>query len=174
MKKLLAVLFTSLAIMEVKSQIIVTTGRFGNLKPGTPLDSINMQLNQQIKLKTLQNAYEESYDTVYVTYKSAPVRLVIHQFTNYNDEKASTELMSVYSESVNVSTRSGIKAGDNKFDVIKRLDGMYLTVQPEKELGKNISSVVLHDYENSKLLKFYFRDNILYAIECSVEIEYGC
>ncbi len=115
---------------KLDAQVTVTTAKFGNLKVGASLDSTNRQLDQKIKLPALQEGQEFSYDTIYTTYRSASIRLVFYQYIHYETKKLITELSSIYSESSNVITRSGIKTGDNKFDVVKKLDGMFLTIKP--------------------------------------------
>ncbi len=159
---------------KLNAQITVTTARFGNLKLGSSLDSVNSLLGQKIKLPAIREDGEFSYDTIYTTYRSATLRLVFYQHLHYQTKKLITELNSIYSESNNVITKSGIKTGDNKFEVIKKLDGMFLTIQPEKEIGKNASSVLLYDRDNSNRLTFYFRENILYAIEFAMNIDDAC
>lgn len=163
---LLSIPFLSTAV-NAQAPTISST-RFGNIKLGFPIDSINKYVDQKISIARPTKEDEYLWDTVAVVYKGIPVKLVINQYLHYEKKVPVSELRAIYTESPNVSTKSGIKAGQDKFEIIKKLDGSYLYVRPEKDLGKNISVIVLWDQDNYTQLTFYFRDNILYAFECTM------
>lgn len=155
----------------VHAQIqLVSSTRMEELKLGLPVDTINKIVNGQIPIK--KQTKEFVYDTVNIIYKSDSVRLVFSRFLSL-ENKVQTSLVSIFSKAKGLKTRSGIKPGDNKFDIIKKLDGASMRISPDWHFAENDperkphSVVVLYDYENDSLLNFYFYNNSLYGFECS-------
>lgn len=147
----------------------ISSMRLDELKLKMPLDSVNKMLGTQLKVK--ESKWEFSTDTIWTVYKGDSVRLV---FDRIVDEKKQvrSNLQNIYSASKTVKTKSGIRYGDNKFDIIKKLDGNTLRVAqdwffehlPEK---KSYTSVALYDYDNYSIFIFHFYNNSLYAMECA-------
>lgn len=170
MKKSLAIcVLMSLLISTVNAQIqLVTTTRMDELKILLPVDSVNKILGTNIKLK--QDGRDFNYDTLNVLFKADSVRLVFSKFIN-NKNKLETSLVSIYSNGKTLKTKSGLKPGDNKFDIIKKLDGSTMRIAPDWHLPENApdkkaySVIALYDYDNNGLLNFYFFNNTLYAFE---------
>ena len=152
----------------------ISSTRFGNLKLGLNVDNINEYIDQKIKIQKITGEDEYRWDTLAALYKGIPVKLIINQYYDFSDQKFVAELSGIYTEDKNVTTKSGIKAGWNKFNLVKKLDGSTLQIYPNPDLGKNVSVVILSDYDNFTEMVFYFRDNVLYAIECRKQEEHGC
>ena len=170
MKQIFFLLFMLVGVIAGAQTPTINSTRFGNLKLDAPVDSISKYLGQKIVFSNTEADLFEQ-DTLFTSYKGVQVRLVFdHRIT---EGIQSSHLYSIYTESTDVATKSGIRAGQHKFDVIRKLDGSHLYMRPEPELGKNISIVVLDDMDNATQVCFYFRDNILYAIEISM-VEEGC
>lgn len=147
----------------------ISSLRLDELKLKMPVDSVNKVLNAQLQVKA--SKYEFSTDTMWVNYKGDSVRLV---FNRYIDEKKQvvTSLQNIYAAAKTLKTKSGIKTGDNKFDIIKKLDGSTLRMAPdwffENAPDKKLRScVVLYDYDNYSIVIFHFYNNLLYAFECA-------
>ncbi len=172
MNKLSLILFLALLIsFSAKAQTpIISSVKLGNLKLGAPVDTINQYLDNKITLKPFKSTDEYYYlsDTIHTTYRNAPVRLIFNCFLN-ETKKLTTELIGIYSESKLVTTKSGIKLGDNKYDIIRKLEGSYLYVYPDEKKRKGFSTVTLIDQTTYTMLVFYFKYNVLYAIECTNE-----
>jgi hypothetical protein len=156
---------------------VFTSLRLGDLKLNTPLDSVNKILKSKIKFTYKKDGYYQS-DSANVIYNGLPIKLF---FTNYFDESAKKQriyLTSIYCDHNLLQTKSGIKLGDNKFEIIKKLDGNELRISRDyrdeiKEKNKALSIVTLADYNNNSELIFYFKDHLLYAISI-IYIEGGC
>lgn len=169
MKKLLLLTFAiaSFAVTTQAQQPNIGPTGLGNLQLGFSVDSVNKYLGTKVKL-ILPPKDDYRWDTVEVSYKGVKAKLLFYQYFNDDDKKYISELFSIYTEHPGVSTEGGIRAGRDKFEVIKQLDGNLLTVRPEPEFGDNVSTVVLRDYESGNDLVLYFRDNVLYAIESRI------
>lgn len=155
------------AFSYAQSDLTISSTRVMELRLGAPVDSVNMYLANKIKLLPLTDKDVYRYDTVQVTYKDIPLRLIFTCYYDDEHKKASFTLGEIYSENAHVRTRSGISVNYDKFDVIKKLDGSYLNVSPDADKGKEYSTVVLYDQTNFTQMIFYFRNNVLYAIACS-------
>jgi hypothetical protein len=182
MKKRYIFLFVfNVVFLSVFAQpVIMTTLKIGEIKLGFSVDSVNKYLEKKIAIKPYKQIKEDSeyskYDTVFINYKSSKIRLVFNNyFDSYDSKKQFIVLQSLYSEDKNLITKSGIKIGDNKFDIIKKLDGSTLLVSPENGKEKMFSVVTLMDYTNYNQISFYFKNNVLYAMECTgLSEEEGC
>lgn len=170
MNKLSLTVFIALLIsFNTKAQTpIISSIKLGNLKLGSSIDTVNKYLDNKITLKELPSADMYISDTIYTSYRGADVRLIFNCYLN-EAKKIITELVSVYSESKVVTTKSGIKFGDNKYDIIRKLEGSYLYVYPDEKKRKEYSTITLIDQTTYARLVFYFKDNMLYAIECTNE-----
>lgn len=170
MKKSIAIfILICLLMCQLNAQIqLVSTTRMDELKILLPVDSVNKVLGTNIKLK--QDGRDFNYDTVNVVFKTDSLRLVFSKFIN-NKNKVETSLVSIFSNAKTLKTRSGLKPGDNKFDIIKKLDGSTMRIAPDWHLPENAadkkaySVIALYDYDNNGLLNFYFFNNTLYAFE---------
>ncbi|MGG9972264.1 hypothetical protein ACQ33O_10765 [Ferruginibacter sp. SUN002] len=152
----------------------ISSVKFGDLKLLFPIDSVNKYLDNKITLTQLKGENTSVSDTVYTTYKGFTVRLVINSYLDYMSTKLTTELASIYCDDSKIKTKSGIKIGDNKYDLIKKLEGSYLTINPNPDKRKGYSIVSLYDGTSGFQLIFYFKDNVLYAIECDSQEFFGC
>jgi hypothetical protein len=150
----------------------ISSVKFGDIKLKAPVDSINKYVDNQVAVhipKYLGNdVYDYVYDTVFTTYKNFTVKLIINSYYDYQTKKIKTELTNIFTDDIKIKTKSGIKIGDNKYDVIKKLEGSYLIINPDEKKRKEYSTVVLQDSGNGCQLSFYFKNNLLYATECSL------
>jgi hypothetical protein len=107
-------------------------------------------------------------------YKNIFVRLIFQNYYNLELKKQVINLTRIYTEDSKILTKSGIRIGDNKFDIVRKLDGSILSLSPDLEKGKPYSKLVLQDLTSSTMLAFYFKDNVLFAIGLDIEEEGGC
>ncbi len=124
-------------------------------------------------MKPFKKEYETKIDTVNATYKSISIQLV---FLNYYDTEKGKQvitLFKIYTDDNRIITKSGIKTGDNKFDIVRKLDGSFLNLSSHTEKGKPYSTLVLQDATAGTMMTFYFKDNLLYAIALEYQDE-GC
>lgn len=169
-KTVIFLLFFLLGFMLSYAQLqTLSSMRLDDLRLTMPIDSVNRILNANLKVK--ESKWEFSTDTIWTTYKQDSVRLVFNRFINEKKQVVS-ELQNIYSAATTIKTKSGIRYGDNKFDIIKKLDGSTLKVSPDwfyEQLPekKRYSAVVLYDYSNFSIIIFHFYDNALYAFECA-------
>ena len=177
MKHASTLLLLFIVCIKIQAQIqTVSSTRFDEIKLNIPIDSVNRILNSNIHLKGGSNDFR--YDTIWANYKTDSIQLVFSRYLNSKGQ-IETNLVSMFCKSKNLKTRSGIKPGDNKFDLIKKLDGSTLRIAPDWHLPddyperKLYSIVVLYDYTNNSLLNFYFYNNNLYGFECASMEEGG-
>jgi hypothetical protein len=153
----------------------ISTVRLGELRPGMPADSVQLYLPKKLNFPPRKKD-EYLSDTFTVMYKGLQLKLVFEERYHYQESKGDNEddmlymLVSIYSEDKALKTRSGIGFGDNKYDVLKKIDGSTIHMAPDwrHEGNKAYYVVVLNDYDNGTTLSFFFYNNSLYAIECSV------
>lgn len=137
-----------------------------------PVDSVGKVLGKKLQVKESKDEF--SLDTMWVQYKGDSVRLVFNRFIN-EKKRVVTGLQNIYTAAKKLQTKSGIRPGDDKFDIIKKLDGSTLRVSPdwyfENSPDKKLySTVVLYDYTNDSLLLFHFYNNSLYAFETALTV----
>lgn len=167
---LLFLLFFLLGFYFSQAQVqTMSSMRFDELRLTMPLDSVNKILGTQLQVKA--SKWEFSTDTIWTNYKGDSVRLVFDRFTNEKKQLV-CNLQNIYSTGKAIHTKSGIQYGDNKFDLIKKLDGGTLKISPDWFFEqhpdkKSYSSVVLYDYTNYSIIIFHFYNNLLYAFECA-------
>jgi len=174
MRSKLALLFfaTAISLQSFGQYPTISTVRLGDLKPGLELDSINKFLDVKIKVKPLKKIDETSADSANIVYKGLKVMLVLYKYID--GKKMTAYLTNIYSEDANLTTKSGIKMGDNKFDLIKKLDGSTLNVSLNYlKADPKYSMVTLYDNQSGSSLTFYFLNNLLYAFETGSSEE-GC
>ena len=141
-----------------------TTLRFGQIELGMNIDSVNKYLDNPIELKKLKYFDDFRMDTFYVTYKNQPIRLIYTDYCDIETRKRIVTLNAIYCDDNQTRTKSGIKIGDDKFDIIKRLEASYLILNPTCDKGKEFSTVTLVDKLGRSMI-FYFKLNMLIAIE---------
>lgn len=154
--------------------VYISSIKLGEIRINVPLDSVNKFLETKIKLKPFKVENDLKFDTVNTIYKGIPVRLVFQNYFNQDTKKQVINLTQIYTEDSKIITKSGIKIGDNKFDIVKKLDGSYLNLCPDLGMGKPYTLLILSDLNSSTLMTFHFKDNLLYAIEIGVQEEVGC
>jgi hypothetical protein len=169
-KLFILLLIISIPVLSNAQVQVISTTRLDEIKLKMPVDSVNKFFDKKLQVK--DSPYEFSTDTIWVNYKNDSVRLI---FSRFIDEKKmiQTSLQNIYCASGNLKTKSGIKPGDNKFDIIKKLDGSTMRLAPdwyfENAPDKKLySSVVLYDYTNDNILIFHFKNNGLYAFESAL------
>ncbi len=165
--KLLATIILACFLLPVYSQTTIPVSSTGiaDIKVMMTQAAVEKLIGQPIQFK--KPASENQYlDTAEVTYKG--VNLIIEFSDDYISESGARthKVHGIAASHPNLQTRSGITLGSNKFDVIKKLDGMYLSIQPdwrydEKPDKAKYSIVRLSDGENGTELHMYFEDNIL-------------
>lgn len=147
----------------------------GELRLGMSLQKMNQVLGTRIVAKKANKTLQD-FDTVKITYKGIAM-LVCLSYTGYQDNAPETSIYGLAASSSLLSTKSGVQMGMDKFEVIKKLDGMELHVgkdwrkdeHPEK---KRFSTVALDDYDNGSQLIMFFIDNKLTGFE--VIFNEGC
>ena len=171
-------IFITLNLMFVTTvsvgQITISSVKLGDLRINMPIDSVNKFLETKIKLKNYQKKNEVKYDTVRTTYKDLAVRLIFVNYFDFLDRKQVIEVKKIFTDDNKISTKSGIKIGDNKFDIVRKLDGNNLSLEPDREKGKQYSTLILLDTTAETMLTFHFKDNMLFAIELEPMYEYDC
>jgi hypothetical protein len=96
-------------------------------------------------------------------------------FSNYHDSETNkwkTQLDNIYCADSLLQTKSGIKLGDDKFDIIKKMERNRMTMVPEAELSPTFTDLILDD-GYGKIMIFHFKDNKLFALEIEYS-EFGC
>jgi hypothetical protein len=156
--------------------IPVSSTGIGEIKINMTLAQVEKTIGQAI---TLPASHEESYafDSVQVNYKGIVLDLAF--YTAGDDENGKPKKM-VYGLSAShqsLQTRSGFTLGSDKFDIVKKLDGMYLNLQPdwrmeEKAEKAKFSVLILTDGENGTQLMMYFENNKLTGFH--ITIHEGC
>ncbi len=168
-KLLLLVLYILYCTLCNAQLQIISSVRLDELKLKMPVDSVNKVLGTSLQVKV--SKYEFSTDTMWTMYKGDSVRLVFNRYIT-EKKQVETSLQNIYSAAKTLKTKSGIKHGDSKFDIIKKLDGSTMRIAPdwffENAPDKKLrSAVVLYDYDNYSIVIFHFYNNLLYAFECA-------
>ncbi len=118
--------------------------------------------------QTFKPTSYETYamDTVFVNYKG--MKLTIEFVISGDDEnhKPQKVVYGLRASHPGLQTRSGFTQGSDKFDIVKKLDGMTLTLQPDYRMDNKpdkakYSMLLLTDGENGTQLLMYFEDNKL-------------
>lgn len=165
-----------LATSVIGQQATISSLGVGELRILKTHRQVEQVLGKQLPVRSKQAA-DNGMDTVWADYQGLRLRLVFSYYTLMDDDLPSPKLYSLYTEASGAKTRSGIAPGDDKFDIIRKLDGRRLTVGPDWRKEdmpdkQRYSAVRLSDYDNSTYLCFYFIDNKLVAFE--VGVEEGC
>ncbi|RYD94391.1 MAG: hypothetical protein EOP50_09595 [Sphingobacteriales bacterium] len=173
LQRLFALLCCWLSLHATAQAPVFTSARFGSLKLKAPLDSVNAHLDKKISISRAVPDDELRYDTVLSSLGGIALRLVLMSGADER-HKLVTTLVSIYSEDSRLVTRGGISPGLSKFELVRLLDGSELIVSPDTEKGKAFSRVQLYDRATGNSMTFFFRDNLLYAIEIQPEEYYDC
>jgi hypothetical protein len=160
---------------NAQSPVIVSSTGIGELKINMTLKDAEKITGRSISIKPTG---EEGYatDTATLDYKGIQVALVFYN----GGEGENNTLKKIYSISAShpsLQTRSGFTLGSDKFDIVKKLDGMHLTLQPDWRMtGKpdkaKYSVLMLTDGDNGTMLLMFFENNKLTGFE--VTIDEGC
>jgi hypothetical protein len=167
---ILFLLFFLLGFHFSQAQVLTMSSmRFDELRLTMPLDSVNKVLGTRLQVKESQ--WQFSTDTLWTVYKGDSVRLVFERIATEKN-KVECTLQNIYSTGKSIQTKSGVKYGDNKFDLVRKLDGSTLKISPDWNFDQHpnkklFSSVVLYDYTNYSLIIFHFYNNALYGFECA-------
>lgn len=171
MKKIfIFLLFFLLGFMLSYAQVqSMSSMRFDELRLTMPLDTVNKVLGTTLQVKESQ--WQFSTDTIWTVYKGDSVRLVFERIATEKN-KVECTLQNIYSTGKSIQTKSGVRFGDNKFDLIQKLDGNTLKISPDWNFDQHpnkklYSSVVLYDYTNYSIIIFHFYNNGLYGFECA-------
>jgi hypothetical protein len=171
---ILGLIFSFFLTTSFGQNVFISSVKLGEIKINAPIDSINKFLETKIKLSPFKKENEVKKDTIKTTYKNISVRLIFQNYYDFENGKQLFTLLNLYSEDSKIITKSGIKIGDNKFDIVKKLDGSILSISPDLERGKLYSTLVLFDSTADTMMTFYFKDNLLYAIGLEPQDEFGC
>jgi len=156
------------------AMLISSTG-VGEVKVNMSLAKLNALLPKPVVVKKA-NASVSDMDTVAFTYKG--YNLVAEFYWRYIDEnKGETAIYSLYCADDQLATKSGIKKGSDKFDIVKKLDGYNLSLYPNWRYEqaadkKRFSILTLQDGDAGTVLVMYFDNNKLYSFE--VRLNEGC
>jgi hypothetical protein len=155
--------------------VLVSSTGIGELKLDMSLKKLNALLDLPVTARRA-NAKDQGIDTVDMVYKG--YKLVGELYWRYIDEnRGETTLYSLRCANTNLATKSGIRQGSDKFEVVKMLDGYNLSLYPDwhYELPaekKRFSVLTLQDGDAGTMLLMLFDNNKLYAFE--VRILEGC
>ena len=159
-----------------QSVVPVSSTGIGEIKINMTLQQVEKVIGQAIMLKP---ASTESYemDTALVSYKGVQVALILYTVGGDETNKTQKKVYSVGASHPNLQTRSGVTLGNDKFDIVKKLDGMYLNLQPDWRMETQpdkakYSVLMLSDGENGTQLIMYFENNKLTGFQ--VTIDEGC
>jgi hypothetical protein len=154
----------------------VSSTGIGDIKINMTLKQVEKVIGQAITLKPASN---ESYDmdTAQVSYKGVQVTLILYTVGGDETNKPQKKVYSVGASHPNLQTRSGFTLGSDKFDIVKKLDGMYLNLQPDWRMETQpdkakYSVLMLTDGENGTQLIMYFENNKLTGFQ--ITIDEGC
>lgn len=173
MKTAIALLFLFI-LQQVAGQgvIQVSSAGIGEIKINMTLEQVEKITGQTISLK--KNS-EENYamDTAVVTYKGVQVTIEFLETTEGENNKPVRKVYGLEASHPSLKTRSGIELGSDKFEIVKKLDGMYLELQPHwrydgKPDKKKYSLLRLTDGDNGTELLMFFEDNKLTGFKISV------
>lgn len=117
---------------------VISSVKLGELKLEMSLDSVNKYLDKKVALKKFTVTESILYDTVNAIYKNIPIQLGFTQEYDDENKKTFTRLCDIYCDDKTIKTKSGIKLGDNKYDIIKKLESSYLSLSPNKKKEKPI------------------------------------
>ncbi|TAD81741.1 MAG: hypothetical protein EAY75_17315 [Bacteroidetes bacterium] len=155
--------------------VAVSSTGIGEVKVNMTLAKLNALLPQPLQVKRA-NAADASMDTMTFTYKGYTI--VAEFYWRYlGEERNETAVYSLYCSDARLSTKSGIKSGNDKFEVVKKLDGYNLNLYPDwryegKADKKRYSVLSLMDGDAGTSLIMYFDNNKLYAFE--IRVNEGC
>ena len=156
--------------------IPVSSTGVGDIKINMTQQQVEKVTGKAISLKTTSG---ESYemDTILVNYKEIPVTILFYTVGGDETNKPLKKVYSITASHPSLQTRSGFTLGSDKFDIVKKLDGMNLTLQPDwnmqtKPDKAKYSVLMLTDGENGTMLIMYFENNKLTGFQ--VTIDEGC
>lgn len=162
--------------VSAQNIIPVSSTGIGDIKINMTLPQVEKASGQAI---TLKPASGESYemDTALVSYKGIPVTLIFYSVGGEETNKPQKKVYSVGASHPTLQTRSGFTLGSDKFDIVKKLDGMYLNLQPDWRMEAQpdkakYSVLMLTDGENGTQLIMYFENNKLTGFQ--ITIDEGC
>lgn len=173
---IIILLLFSLQSVWGQGTIPVSSTGIGDIKINMTLQQVEKATGQAITLKT---ASAESYemDTALLNYKGIPVTLILYTVGGDETNKPQKKVYSVGASHPTLQTRSGFTLGSDKFDIVKKLDGMYLNLQPDWRMEtqpdkSKYSVLMLTDGENGTQLIMYFENNKLTGFQ--ITIDEGC
>ncbi len=143
----------------------VSSTGIGDIKLNMHIEQVEKIVGQSIKLK---RASLDNYamDTAIVQYKGVTVTIEWIAEKNNETEKLERKVFSLEASHPSLQTRSGITLGSDKFEVVRKLDGMYLTLQPDWRMDNKpdkskYAVIILTDGDNGSILTMYFENNKL-------------
>jgi hypothetical protein len=139
-----------------------------DIRLSSSLDSANLFLDKRITVARPKNKDTYKLDTVVTVYKQCKLRIAVATYFDEEDKKWKQTIENLYSADSTIQTISGIKIGDDKFDIIKRIERNRLVLIPESELSESFTEIILDDGYGKSMI-FHFKHNKLFALE----IEYG-
>ena len=173
---IIILLLSSVQSVWAQNTIPVSSTGIGDIKINMTRPQVEKVTGQAIVLKTNP---DESYemDTTLVSYKGIQVTILFYTVGDEENNKPQKKVYSVTASHPNLQTRSGFSLGSDKFDIVKKLDGMHLTLQPDwnmqtKPDKAKYSVLMLTDGANGTMLMMYFENNKLTGFQ--VIIDEGC
>jgi hypothetical protein len=115
--------------------IPVSSTGIGDIKVNMTLAQVEKTIGQAIALPV---SHEESYafDSVQVNYKGIMIDLAFYSAGNDETGKPKKMVYGIGASHQILQTRSGFTLGSDKFDIVKKLDGMYLNLQPDWRMAE--------------------------------------
>ncbi len=148
----------------ISQSLIMHDYGLGYFKMFSPVDSINKYLDKKIILPTDDDKhFVGERDTVTRIYKNALVRLIFNYYYNNLEKKQETQLVNIYCEDRNLKATNGIKIGEGKIELLKKLDHDQFWMDRDKTKGKGHSIVTRMGTSGNINYRFY--NNVLYALE---------
>ena len=168
MKKsiLFFLMMVSLTFVANSQNISISTKGLDESKLGYSIKNINRYVDKKVEQKKCLDSLMDNSYIDFNSLKGIKIRLRIDNYINGITKEQVSKLIEIYTEDKRIKTSFGINIGDEKFNILKKLDGYNLRIIPNCNESKNKSQIILYDEKNLTDLVFYLRNNILFAFEC--------
>lgn len=173
---IIILLLSSVQSVWAQNTIPVSSTGIGEIKINMTLTQVEKATGQVIPLKqNMSESYE--MDTILVNFKEFPVTILFYTVGGDETNKPLKKVYSITASHPSLQTRSGFTLGSDKFDIVKKLDGMNLNLQPDWRMETQpdkakYSVLMLTDGANGTMLIMYFENNKLTGFQ--VTIDEGC
>ncbi len=180
MKKTIILALFTLAFTVVFAQDIpVSTLKIGPFFVGQKLAEVETLIGKKLNKKEVKTATDDYLKSMKVMYMNAIFDIDFYE--SVENDLPTFFIQRVTCSDSRLATKSGIKIGANKFELIKKLDEMGLSFEFSKygELDDNGKSkgtftetISIHDYMAGKSLTLTIKNNVV--VEFTVFMNEGC